>query len=74
MWAVIVPYLVKFGISLAITLLQKSGAISAFEADGIKAGTHVLAAVKNVKTYSTNDQIHPASSDFPEGRNGGETQ
>ena len=51
MWAVVAPYLVKLGISLAVTLLEKSGAISEFEADGVRAGTHVLAAVNNLKTY-----------------------
>jgi hypothetical protein len=65
MWAAILPYLVKFGISLAVSLLQKTGVINRFEADGIKAGTHVLMAVKNVKVYSTNDQLNPSDSDFP---------
>ena len=65
MWAVVAPLLVKAGISLAITLLQKSGVISDFEADGIRAGTHVLQAVQNVKTFSNNDQLNPANSDFP---------
>jgi hypothetical protein len=73
-WALIGPYLIKFGISLAITLLEKSGVISGFEADGVRAGTHVLQAVENVHTFSNNDQLHPSQSDFPEGRNGGETQ
>lgn len=65
MWAVIAPYLVKFGISLAISLLEKMGVISGFEADGIRAGTHVLQVLKNVKTYSNNDQLNPENSDFP---------
>ncbi len=74
MWAVIAPYLVKFGISLAITLLEKSGVISGLEADGVRAGTHVLQAVENVKTFSDNDQLNPSQSDFPDNaRNGGET-
>jgi hypothetical protein len=51
MWAVVAPYLIKFGISLAITLLQKTGVISGLEADGVRAGTHVLQAVNNLKTY-----------------------
>ena len=57
-----------------VRLLEKSGVISGLEADGIRAGTHVLQAVENVKTYSTNDQLNPTQSDFPNNaRNGGET-
>jgi hypothetical protein len=59
MWAAIAPYLVKFAISLAITLLEKTGAISGLEADGVRAGTHVIEAVQSVKTYSS-------PSDFPQ--------
>ena len=59
MWAIIAPYLIKAGISLAITLLEKSGVLSGIEADGIRAGTHVLQAVSNLKTYDEYpDQIH----------------
>jgi hypothetical protein len=74
MWAIIGPYVIKFGISLALSLLQRTGLINAFEADGVRAGTHVLQAVENVKTYSTNDQLNPSKSDFPDNaRNAGET-
>ena len=61
MWALIAPYLIKVGVSLAITLLEKTGVITSFEADGIKAGTHVIQAVENLKSYA----------EYPTGRNGG---
>jgi hypothetical protein len=46
-------------IKLAIALLEKTGVISSLEASGIRAGTHVIQAVENVKTYSE-------PSDFPD--------
>ena len=51
--------LIKYGPSLAIYILQKTGVLNEAEVVGIKAGTHVLQAVESIKTYS-------APSDFPD--------
>lgn len=56
MWAIIAPYIVKTAISLAITLLQKSGVLNRFEADGVRFGTHVIQATKVEDTYP--EEVH----------------
>lgn len=63
MWAILSPYLIKIGISLAMSLLQggislakKTGLISSLEADGIQIGAHVIQATKIEHTYP--EQIH----------------
>ncbi|MGB9154406.1 MAG: hypothetical protein WCD70_15120 [Alphaproteobacteria bacterium] len=61
----LVPLLVKYGIPLVISILQKTGIISGVEADGIKAGTHVLKAVESVKTYSQPDDFPDAVNQIP---------
>lgn len=43
--------LLKYGVPLAIYILQKTGAMNALQAFGLKAGTHVLQVVEKVKTY-----------------------
>jgi hypothetical protein len=57
---------VQIAFSLAITLLQKSGLLKSWQADGIRAGQVVLQTINSTKTYSNNDQLNPAKSDFPE--------
>lgn len=68
--APVLAYLVKNAVSLAfslaITLLQKSGILKNWQADGIKAGAIILQTINNTKTYSENDQLNPGKSDFPE--------
>lgn len=61
MWAVIAPYLIRFGISLAVALLQRSGVLSAAEADGVRIGTHIIQATKTEDVYPTgvNGQTAP---------------
>lgn len=49
----LLPFLEKLALSLALTILQKTGVINSIEATGIKAGTHVIAAVSNLKTENT---------------------
>ena len=75
MWAPIAAYLVKnaaqIAVSLAITLLEKSGYLAKWQATGIRIGTHVLQVVENTKTYSHNDQLDPSKSDFPAEVNSG---
>ena len=67
MWAAALAWLaqngVQLAISIALTLLQKSGLLTKFEADGIKAGTHVLQVVNNLK----------ADPQYPTGPNGAGT-
>lgn len=48
MWLLILE---KVLLPLAISILQKSGIITGFEAAGIKAGTHVIQTVESIKTY-----------------------
>lgn len=57
MWAIVAPYLIKLGISLAITLLERAGVISGVEAVGIKAGTHVIQVVENLHTEDSYPEI-----------------
>lgn len=52
MWALVVPYLAKFGISLAITLLEKSGLLTAVEAAAVRAGTHIIQATEAAPDYN----------------------
>ena len=60
MWAILLPYLIKFGISVAVSILEKTGCINAAEKFGLKAGTHVIQAVESVQTYD----------EYPTGKNG----
>jgi hypothetical protein len=57
MWAAVLAWLIAKGpqiaVSLAITILEKTGAISTLQADGVRVGTHVIRAVENLKTEDT---------------------
>lgn len=52
MWATILPILVKYGIPLAIQLLEKTGALNEAEAYGVKAW---IAAKEMHKYYQASD-------------------
>ena len=65
LWVAVRPLLFKAAISVGITLLEKSGTLSTFQADMVRAGEHVITTVESVKTYSNNNQLDPAKSDFP---------
>jgi hypothetical protein len=53
-----VGLLVKYGLPIAL----KWGWVNGGEADAVKAWYW---AKTNIKTYSNNDQLNPANSDFP---------
>jgi hypothetical protein len=58
MW--ILEALMKFGLPIILSYLQKTGAINTVEAVGIKAGTHVLAAVERItveRDYPTDKNV-----------------
>lgn len=49
----LLPFLEKLGMSLALSILQKTGVITSLESSGIKAGTHIIKAVENLQTEET---------------------
>ena len=65
----LVPLLIKYGIPLAISILQKTGVVNAAEAFGLKAGTHVIQVVSTIKatpdyTGTGNDPLPNATTNM----------
>lgn len=55
--------LIKAGVSLALTLLQKTGMINSAEAWGVRAGTHIITTTKVEDTYPTNTALRDSPGD-----------
>lgn len=59
MWVIIEPYLLQYGVPLALAILQKTGLVTQADAALVKVGTHVLTAVEGTKfSQSYPEEVH----------------